>query len=201
MAHHVEFNRILDRLYKRRTDRLRRIIKPKAGKVRTLTKRHREKALRRLEGIVSLGLAEKLAKRAFEKSVAERKSWRPKGWRAEKKLDEFRKWTRRKTSRKRGKVYVFWQKRKCRYIGRTGGRGSRPTRHFGKNWFAGTTRIDVYTTLQRRNAPRLECLAIHRFQPTKNKVKAARKGWTPHCPLCSVHRVIRKEIRKIYRFR
>ncbi len=169
MAHHVEFNRILDRLYKRRTDRLRRILNPKAGKVRTLTKRHREKALRRLEGIVSLGLAKKMAKRAFEKSVAERKSWRPKGWGAEKKLDEFRKWTRRKTSRKRGKVYVFWRKRECRYIGRTGGRGSRPTRHFGKNWFAGTTRIDIYTALQREMRRGLNAWRSIVFSPPRTR--------------------------------
>ena len=64
MAHHVAFDRILDRLYKRRTDRLRRILNPKTGKVRTLTKRHREKTMHRLEEIVSLGLAEKMPDRS-----------------------------------------------------------------------------------------------------------------------------------------
>jgi|SRR6266478_6122490 len=201
MANHVEFNRVLDRLYKRRTDRLRRILLPKTGKVRTLSKRHRERGLKKLEEIASRGLVEKLAKKEFDRSVAERKSWHPRGWGREKKLKEFRKWTRRKISRKRGKVYVFWRKRECRYVGRTGGRGSRPSQHFKRGWFTGTTRIDVYTTLQRRSAPRLECLAIHHFRPTKNKVKAATKGWTPDCPLCAVHRLIRTELRKIYRFR
>ena len=201
MAHHVQFDRILDRLYKRRTDRLRRILAPKRGKTRGLTKKHREKALDELEEIASRGLATKMAKTEFEKSVAERKSWHPKGWGRDKKLKKFRSWTRRKISRKRGKVYVFWKNRECRYVGRTGGRGSRPSQHFKRGWFAGTTRIDVYTTFQRRSAPRLECLAIHRFRPTKNKVKAAKKGWTSDCPLCSVHRLIRNELRRIYRFR
>jgi hypothetical protein len=66
MVHHVEFNRILDRLYKRRTARARRILNPKIGKVRTLTKGHREKAMRRLAEIVSLGVTEKMAKRSAE---------------------------------------------------------------------------------------------------------------------------------------
>jgi len=201
MAHSVQFNRILDRLYKRRTDRLRRILGPKTGKARGLTKKRREKALNELAQIASLGLAAKMAKVEFDKSVVERRSWHPKGWGRDRKLKEFRNWTRRKISQKRGKVYVFWKKGECRYVGRTGGRGSRPSHHFKRGWFTGTTRIDVYTTMQRRNAPRLECLAIHHFQPTKNRVKAAKKSWTPHCPLCSIHRLIRKEIRNIYRFR
>jgi hypothetical protein len=119
MANHVEFNRVLDRLYKRRTDRLRRILYPKTGKIRTLTKRHRERGLQKLKEIAFRGLAEKLAKKEFDRSVAERKSWRPRGWGREKKLKEFRKWTEMKISRKRGKVYVFWRKRECRYVGRT----------------------------------------------------------------------------------
>jgi hypothetical protein len=65
MAYHVEFNRILDRRYKRRTDRPRRILNPKTGKVRSLTKGHREKAIRRAE-IISSGLTEKMAKRSTE---------------------------------------------------------------------------------------------------------------------------------------
>jgi len=47
----------------------------------------------------------------------------------------------------------------------------------------------------------LECLAIHRFRPTKNKVKAATENWTPKCPLCALHKTIRTELRKIYGFR
>lgn len=201
MAYHVEFNRILDRIYKRRTDHLRRILDPKSGQTRRLTKKRRERAVDELQEVVSRGLAARLAKTEFNKSVAERRSWHPKGWARKKKQEGFRRWIRKKISRKRGKVYVFWKKRECRYVGRTGGRGSRPSQHFKRGWFAGTTRIDVYTTLLRKSAPRLECLAIHHFRPTKNKVKAAAKGWTPHCPLCGIHRMIRREMRKIYRFR
>jgi hypothetical protein len=72
MAHYIQFNRILDRLYRRRTDLLRRILAPKRGKARGLTKKHREQALSELEAIASHGLAEKMAKTEFEKSVAER---------------------------------------------------------------------------------------------------------------------------------
>ena len=91
--------------------------------------------------------------------------------------------------------------RECRYVGRTRGGGSRPSRHFKRGWFHGTTRVDVYLTKQKKSIPHLECLAIHRFRPTKNKVKAAKENWKPKCPLCAIHKKIRTEMRKIYRFR
>jgi hypothetical protein len=201
MAYHTEFNHILDRLYRRRTDGLRRILHPKPGPVRRLTKKQRERRILELEELASKSLANALAKAEFRGVVDKRRSWHAKGWGRDRRLTEFRRWIRGKISSKRGRVYVFWKGRECRYVGRTGGRGSRPSHHFKRNWFTGTTRIDIYTTLQRRSAPRLECLAIHRFRPTKNKVKAAKKSWTPRCPLCAVHKMIRTELRKIYRFR
>jgi hypothetical protein len=111
MAYHVEFNRILDRIYKRRTDHLRRILDPKSGQTRRLTKKRRERAVDELQEVVSRGLSARLAKTEFNRSVAERGSWHPKGWARKKKQEGFRRWIRRKISRKRGKVYVFWKKR------------------------------------------------------------------------------------------
>ena len=201
MAYSKQFNRALDGLYKRRTDGLRRILDPKPGPIRGLTKKQREKKILELEEIASKGLGKKLAKLEFSRVVTGRKSWRSKGRGKRRRVQSFRRWIRKHVSSRRGKVYVFWKKRECRYVGRTGGRGSRPSHHFKRGWFAGTTRIDVYTTNQRRSAPRLECLAIHRFRPTRNKVKAAAKRWTTRCPLCDVHKLIRTELRKIYRFR
>ena len=118
-----------------------------------------------------------------------------------KRQKTFRTWVRNKISPKRGKIYVFWKKRECRYVGRTRGRGSRPSHHFKRGWFNGTTRIDVYLAHQRRSIPLLECLAIHRFRPTRNKVKAAKQNRTSKCPLCAIHKKIRTELRRIYRFR
>lgn len=201
MSHQSQFNGVLDRLYERRTDELRRILTGKPGPLLTLTKKRRESKIRELQEIASKALAKKMAKRRFKRLVVEKKTWRTKGWGTDKKKKIFRAWIRRKISSKRGKVYIFWYQRECAYVGRTRGRGTRPSHHFKRNWFNGTTRIDVYVARQRRSIPQLECLAIHRFCPTRNRVKAAKENWTPKCPLCAVHKKIRTEMRKIYRFR
>jgi hypothetical protein len=201
MSHQSQFNHTLDRLYERRTDKLRHIMTGKPGPLLTLTKKRRESKIRELEEIASKALAKKMAKKGFKALVIRKKTWRTKGWGTDKKQKIFRAWVRKKISPKRGKIYVFWRKRECRYVGRTRGRGSRPSHHFKRGWFNGTTRIDVYLAYQRRSIPLLECLAIHRFRPTRNKVKAAKQNWTPKCPLCAVHKKIRTELRKIYRFR
>jgi len=206
MSYQTQFNHTLDRLYERRTAGLRRLLTRKPGPIPTVTKARRERKIRELEEIISKALAKKLAKKRFTTLVLGNKTWRTKGWGPDKKRQMFRAWVREKLSpneslAKRGKIYVFWKKRECRYVGRTRRRGSRPSRHFRRGWFSGTTRIVVYLAHQRGSIPLLECLAIHRFRPTKNKVKAATESWTPKCPLCAVHKNIRSELRKIYRFR
>jgi hypothetical protein len=201
MSHQREFNRILDRLYERRSDKLRHLLARKHGPLLTLTKKKRESKILELQEIVSKALAKKMARTEFAKVVHGRRTWRSKGWGTDKKKSIFRAWVLKRVSPKRGKVYIFWRKRECRYVGRTRGRGTRPSRHFKRGWFNGTTRIDVYLTRQKRTVPRLECLAIHRFRPTRNKVKAAAEGWTLKCPLCAAHKEIRTELRKIYQFR
>ncbi len=202
ISHQVKFNRRLDRLYANRTGWLRTVLtKANPGPVPILTKKQRERAIKRLQAIASDALARRMAKKQFERSIAKRKAWVTKGWGTEEKLRRFRKWAKSNIDRESGKVYVFWHKKKCLYVGRTIGRGSRPSKHFRKEWFKGTTRIVVYMAPHKRDIPRLECLAVHRFLPRRNKVKAAKERWTPKCPLCTLHRKIKTEIRTIFRFR
>lgn len=113
-----------------------------------------------MQEVASEVLARSLAKREFKKAATKKRTWRDKGRGRDKKLKEFRNWARRELRRKQEKVYVFWRRHECRYVGRTRG------------WFNGTTRIDVHSTRQKRSTPSLERLAIHHFQPTKNKMKA-----------------------------
>jgi hypothetical protein len=201
MSYKKQFDRILERLYERRTAVLTRLLVPGKGPSRRLTKKHRDRRIRDLQEVASAALARNLAKRHFNRAVTERCTWRSKGWGRETKRKIFRSWIRRKIHKKRGKVYVFWRGKECRYVGRTTGGGTRPSHHFRKSWFSGTTRIDVYVTQQKRSVPSVECLAIHRFRPTKNKMRAAKRKWTPRCSLCKIHKKIRTEVRKIYRFR
>jgi hypothetical protein len=202
MSHQAKFNRGLDRLYKRRTAWLRTALtKANPGPVPTLNKKRRDRVIKRLQGIASDALANRMAKREFERSVEKHKTWRTKGWGTDKKRHEFRAWAKKTIDSESGKVYVFWHKNKCLYVGRTRGRGSRPSQHFRRSWFKGTTRIVVYMAPRKRDIPRLECLAVHRFLPARNKVKAAKEKWTPRCPLCRLHRKIKTEARTIFRLR
>jgi hypothetical protein len=170
------------------------------GPVPTLNKERRERAIKRLQGIASEALAKRTAKQQFERSVKYKKAWPTKGRGYENKLKECRDWAKDNIDQEAGKVYVFWRKRRCLYVGRTIGRGSRPSKHFKRRWFKNTTRIVVYMTPDKREVPRLECLAIHRFLPQEID-KASREKWTPDCPLCRLHRKIKTEVRTIFRFR
>jgi hypothetical protein len=144
-------------------NKLRHMLADKPGPLLTLTKKRRESTIRELQEIVSKALAKKMAKKEFKTLVIRKKTWRTKGWGTDKKRKIFRAWVRNKISPKRGKIYVFWKKRECRYVGRTRGSGSRPSQHLKRGWFNGTTRIDVYLTHQRRSIPLLECLAVTAF--------------------------------------
>jgi len=202
MSFQGKFNKRLDRLFRKRTGWLRRALTTSPGPVPVLLKASRERNIRRLQKIAHAALARKLAKTHFDDSVAKRKTWTPNGSRSvAAKGQNFRAWARENIDQANGKVYVFYHKRRCKYVGRTKGRGSRPSRHFKKEWFKGTTRIMVYMAPRKSEIPRLECLAVHRFRPTENKARAARQKWSPECPLCTLDRKIKSEIRSIFRFR
>jgi hypothetical protein len=200
----VAFRRELDDIFERRTDWLRRSIAgPRPGPPLSLNRRHVRNSISRLQNLASDALADELARREFHSSVQNKRSWHPKrgkGHGRDAKRKSFRRWF--------GKhfgagtyVYVFWNRRKCVYVGKTAKSGSRITGHFEKHWFSNVTRIDVYQAKGRRSLPALECLAIHRFQPSRNKFRAERKKWTRKCELCRVHRHVKEELHTMFRLR
>jgi hypothetical protein len=80
MSHQGQFNRRLDRLYRKRTGWLRTVLtKANPGPVPTLTKSQRERAIKRLQEIASDALAKKMARKAFQRSAKNKRSWRTKG--------------------------------------------------------------------------------------------------------------------------
>lgn len=118
MSNQHQFNRRLDRLYNKRTGWLRTVLtKANPGPMPSLNKKQRESAINELQGIASNALARRMAKKQFEQSVAKRRTWKTKGWGKDKKIKEFRAWAKRKIDGRSGKVYVFWQKKKCLYVG------------------------------------------------------------------------------------
>lgn len=156
----------------------------------------------KLQELASNAFAGKLAKLEFNEHVASRKNYHVKGRGPDDKKTKFEKWFSHRFGKPKGLIYAFWgNHKKCIYIGRTGAHGSRPSSHMEKYWFSGVKRVTIFVVRGKSHIPKLECLAIHHFQPTRNKNKAATKRWTKACPLCKKHQHIESELRDIFRFR
>jgi len=203
MAFSKSFDRELNRLFRQRTDWLRRKLWTSGvGKPPKFNRKKVDSGIRRLQEFASNGLARKLAKQEFNERVASRKNYHVKGRGRYEKKKKFENWFTAHLPKTRGLIYAFWNKqKKCIYIGRTGSHGSRPSSHFVKFWFARVNRITIFFVKGQRHIPKLECLAIHCFQPTCNKNKAAKKKWTTACPLCTKHKYIEDELRDIFRLK
>jgi hypothetical protein len=182
---------------------LRFAIGPKKpGKPSEFKRQSVDKGINKLQKIASHALARKLAKSEFEQYASTKKAWHIKGHGITEKKPNFEEWFRKTFPKEKPCIYAFWgNNSKCIYIGKTGSGGSRPSSHFDKYWFPEVKRIDVYPVNSQSQVPKLECLAIHHFEPKQNKNKAATKKWTKACPLCVVHKDIEKELRRIFRFK
>jgi len=200
----LAFNRELQDLFERRTHWLRaHVSKPGPGRAPALNRATVTRGISRLQELASKCLATQYARREFDKTVDQHRQWhvtssKGRGWRAKKKT--FGEWYAGNIDH-RSCVYAFWHKSRCLYVGKTDHGRGRPQSHFSKIWFPRVTRIDVYSTSQKSQIPRLECLAIHRFDPSENRHKAATKKWTKKCPVCVVRAEIKKELRRIFSLR
>jgi len=203
MAFSKSFERELKRLFDQRTDWLRRKLGARTqGAPPRFSRRTVNAGISKLQAIASYALAHKLAKTEFNEHVATRKNYHVRGWGPEDKRERFEEWFSGHFGKTKGLVYAFWgNHRKCIYIGRTGSHGSRPSSHFDKYWFPSVRRVTIFAIRGKSHIPKLECLAIHYFQPTRNKNKAATKKWTKACPLCKTHEYIESELGDIFRFR
>jgi len=203
MAFSKSFERELNNLFRQRTDWLRRKLgTSKAGKPPEFSRKKVGAGIRKLQAIASNALAHKLAKSEFNEHVVSRKNYHVKGRGPDDKKAKFEEWFAARFGKTKGLIYTFWgDHTKCIYVGRTGSHGSRPSSHMEKFWFSGVKRVTIFAVSGRSHIPKLECLAIHYFQPTRNKNKAATKRWTKACPLCETHKHIENELRDIFRFR
>ena len=203
MAFSKTFERELNSLFRQRTDWLRRKLGTRGvGKPPEFSRRKVNVGIEKLQKIASDALAHRLAKSEFNEHVASQRNYHVKGLGCEDKRDEFEKWFTAKLKKTKGLIYAFWNNRnKCIYIGRTGSHGNRPSSHFEKYWFSGVKRVTIFVIKGKSHIPKLECLAIHHFQPIRNKNKASTKKWTKACPLCTTHKNIENELRDIFRFR
>jgi hypothetical protein len=197
----VQFHRELDGLFERRTSWLRKVVdKGIKTKPKVFDKNRRRKGIERLKLLATDCLARDLAKREFKATIDRKKQWqctRNKGWNREDKRNHFDTWFAKNIPYKNC-IYIFWKDRRAEYVGRTLKGKGRPQNHFSEFWFNGTTRIDIYSTSQASQTPKLECLAIHRFKPRKNNKKPSMPKWAKKCPVCEICKQIEKELKDVF---
>lgn len=198
------FDEELEELFRRRTHWIRsKVRKPTVGQPPRFARKHVNEAIRRLNNITEASLLREHAVQSLSDIYDDRRQWhvtRNKGWGPERKRKAFLKWYENRELSKNC-VYVFWAGNNCRYIGRTLNGKNRPQAHFHKEWFRGVKRIDIYCSRTKRNVPKLECLATHRFKPKYSKIKPATRKWYSRCPICEAQRMIRQDVRSMFRFR
>ena len=206
MAKHaaLEFDRKLQKLFRDRTHWLRACLRrPTPGKAPSFNRKKVEAAIAKLLALATECQLRRHAVDGIHDLYDLRKQWHvtsQKGFGLEAKRKAFIAWFAA-TSPHKNCVYVFWAKRKCRYIGRTLQGKNRPQSHFLKWWFPAVTRVDIYASRGARDVPKLECLATHRFKPRFSKIKPAARKRYSKCPICETHRLIRKEVKSIFRLR
>ena len=190
-----QFERELDKLFKERTYWLKKAIGiKKIGQPPTFNQAKVRKTIKKLQEIASEILINKFKKSEFRGS--KKREWWVKGHGVEGKKENFKKWFK-KNKLPSHYIYIFWAGRKPIYAGRaTHGEGEAASK-FDKHYFSQIQHIDIYPS-KASELPKLECLAIHIFDPSKNKIKAGAKKWTKKCPICEVRREIESELKRLF---
>lgn len=201
MNNYTAFEKELDALFYSYTGKLRRDAGKKSkGPVPKIDRKRLENRIERLAQIARDVELNMRGREAFDEVVGQKRQWHPKrgkGWGVDAKRRTFRNWYDNNIYG-RNCIYMFWAKRKCLYVGRTGARGRRPEAHFEKFWFHAVSRIDCYIVSGKRNLPMAECLAIDLFRPAKNKIRSAQKKWASRCPVCSKELKVRRQLKQLF---
>lgn len=200
MAYKNQFENILKDLFRRRTCWLTDgLFSRRPGKPSLLSRKVLDKKINELQEVISHAFARTIAKDEFDRRVTCSKSWHIKGRGPEEKGENFKIWFDNHFENSNNLVYIFWgNHNRCIYVGKINNGVKRPLNQFGKHWIHKAKRIDIYLTKSYKDIPKLECLAIHHFEPFHNKQKAATKDWTSKCPLCQIHKRVEDELNNIF---
>jgi hypothetical protein len=196
-----KFKSVLYALFETRITRLMKLVGMKyKGPLPVLTKKDIFRAIKKLQNIAGDLKIRRYAEREFKKIIQKRKSWyvkRGKGWGDEAKIKSFKIWYA-KYFQYHNLVYIFWDGKKCLRVGVSERGRHRPTSYFGLKWFSKVKRIDILTLSSSRDLHKLECLAIHRYNPVYNKIKPPDIKYQGKCPICRINSNIKKELDSIF---
>lgn len=195
------FKNILNELFQKRIQWLNSIAidMKKPGNPPRLTN-IRDKKIEELQKIASRIWVDKLFTDEFKEYAGKRKQWTIQGWGGEDEKRRCEDWFKKIGNPKNCIYVLLGDNNRCIYVGRTGKGGCRPSNHLKERGFS-AKKISVFPVRSPSHLHKLECLAIHRFNPIKNKKKSAKQEMSKRCPLCIIHNGIKSEIRKIFRMR
>lgn len=205
MAKHSrrKFENELDCLFKIRTHSLVSHYWPTKGATPKLTPSKIRNSIKNLQAIAEKELLSSRYGKELLAAYDNKKSWhtkRGKGWDRQTKKRTFKLWYDKNITTKNC-VYVFWNNKRCLYIGRTLNGKGRPIAHFEKHWFNRATRIDIYGFERKRDVPRFECLLTHKCHPKHSKIRPSQKRYYSKCPICEGDKLIRNQVKYIFRMR
>jgi hypothetical protein len=200
----VQFNRKLSKLFDQYTFWLRKAVdKGSLGRPPKVNRAKISKSIKQLQDLASEATCMSFAKEQFQRIVKQKKQWQvktSKGWGRREKKKSFDHWFKKHINHPNC-IYIFWKNKNAVYVGRTIKGKSRPQNHFSEVWFPKVTRIDIFSTTSPTEVSKLECLAIHRFDPVENRMKASRPKSAKRCPVCVLRKEIKSELRNIFRLR
>lgn len=198
----AQFKKKLDSLFSKRSHWLQTVVwANRRGKPPKFDRPTVNRGVIDLQRLAEDALAKKYWRTELSNHVEEKRKWHKKGRGREEQKNNFKKWFDEKFGSKNC-IYIFQDSRgKCVYVGRTIVGGSRPAGHFEKYWFSKVRRIDVYSVKSYSQVPKIECLAIHLFEPQENKISATNPKWTKNCPLCEKKYYIKTELHSIFRLK
>jgi hypothetical protein len=197
------FDQEVAKLSRARTHSLRSAIWPSSGAAPQITPQKIRKTISKLQRLSQETILHSKAARKVFAGNDYKKQWHPKrgkGFGRYEKRKSFKRWYDHYITTLNC-VYVFWQNNRCLYVGRTLNGKGRPTSHFEKHWFGRATRVDVYGFDRKRDVPRFECMFTHYHPPSYSRMKPASKKYYSHCPVCDANKLIRIEVRRLFRLR
>ncbi|MBI2647169.1 hypothetical protein HYW99_01715 [Candidatus Woesearchaeota archaeon] len=149
-----------------------------------------------IKGVSDILINTREIKKEWRKASKHKKTFKANGWGKNEKKKIFREKYDKKIKFKNC-AYVFCNRNKALYVGRTVNGKGRPSSQFKNTDCSGTTNIKIYPTSKDSYVPRLECLAWHKFKPKNKGITPSKPKWSKKCPICKTQKLIKSELEKV----